>query len=156
MRALVALPLIAAVALARPAAAQEQRVDESSDRPLQSEQGSGLPVSWIVVGVGVAMVFAAIPLIVQADMRVHREEGVAVGRRNANCSASPTVCGALASTDTNATPYWVGAGVVAGLGIGVITTGAILHWKVPSTRGEPFVSVTPTPGGATASLELGF
>jgi hypothetical protein len=156
MRAAVVAPLICALALARPASAQEQRVDESSDRPLQSEQGSGVPTSWIIVGVGVAMVFAAIPLVVHADMRVRREDGVNYGRRTANCSATPAVCDALASTDTNATPYWVGAGVVAGLGIGVITTGAILHWKVPSTRGERYIGVTPTPGGATASLELDF
>lgn len=157
VRSLVAASLILALGLARPARADE-RLDETAEaapprEPVPGER-SGVPTSWIIVGGGVLLVFAAIPLIVQADMRVRREEGAALGLENASCDASPTVCRTLAASDTDAIPYWVGAGVVAGLGVATITTGAILHWKYPSMRGNPVIGLEPRPGGATASIKL--
>jgi hypothetical protein len=134
---------------AAPAHAQDRR-------PPRGSEQSSVPVSWIVVGGGVLLVFAAIPLVVQADKRARREDGLALGRKNADCGAAPTVCGVLASADTDTTPWWVAAGITAGLGVGIITTGAILHWQFPSTRGEPVIAVEPAPGGGAASLRLRF
>jgi hypothetical protein len=150
VRRLVAAIVTASIlALSAPAGAQERR-------PPRGSEQSTVPTSWIVVGAGVLLVFAAIPLIVQADKRARREDGLSLGRKNADCNAAPTVCGVLASADTDATPWWVAAGVTAGVGVGIITTGAILHWQFPSTRGEPVIGVEPTPGGGAASLRLRF
>ena len=155
MRSFVPLLLMAAIGLTRPARA-EGTIDERDDPPPLAPPGAstgGVPTSWIVVGAGVLMVFAAIPLVVQADLRVRREDGVAFGRRQGACG-NATVCDALASADADAIPYWVAAGGTAGPGIATITTGAILHWKVPSTRGEPTIGIEPRPGGAVAGLRL--
>jgi hypothetical protein len=156
-RSLTPLVLMAAIGSASPARADE-RIDERSEAPPLAPPGAskgGVPTSWIVVGAGVLMVFAAIPLIVQADMRVRRDDGVSFGRRQGGCD-NATLCSVLASTDTDAVPYWVAAGVTAGLGIATITTGAVLHWKVPSTRGEPTIGLEPRPGGAVAGLRMKF
>jgi hypothetical protein len=152
-RALVAI-LAAALLLFEVAPARAQ--DAPPRRPPRASEQSTVPVSWIVVGAGVLMVFAAIPLVVQADQRVRREDGVTLGKKNANCGAAPGVCSVLDSADTNATPFWIAAGVSAGLGVATITTGAILHWKVPSTRGEQVIGVEPRPGGGTATLRMQF
>ncbi|NUO50113.1 MAG: hypothetical protein HOV80_14755 [Polyangiaceae bacterium] len=151
MRRFVAILVTASMLAlaATPASAQERR-------PPRGSEQSGVPTSWIVVGAGVLLVFAAIPLIVQADKRARREDGLSLGRKNADCGAAPTVCGVLASADTDATPWWVATGITAGLGVATITTGAILHWQVPSTRGEPVIGFEPAPGGGAASLRLRF
>lgn len=158
MRAFVAASLICALGLTHPAWADE-RLDETAEapqRPPVPGERTGVPATWIIVGGGVLLVFAAIPLIVQADKRVRREDGAALGLENANCAATPTVCRTLAASDTDAIPYWVGAGITAGLGVATITTGAILHWKYPSLRGSPVIGLEPKPGGATATLKLSY
>ncbi len=109
---------------------------------------SGFCWACVLVGGGTLLVIGAIPLAVRATTLAARADAVDLGRAALSCGDGPsTACDALSAADTDFTPWAVSAGVVGGLGLATIVTGALLGYAVPARDGGGITwHLAPTPG----------
>jgi len=146
---------------AAPRAQGRERVLSETGEDLGSVRAPGKPAfcwSCVLVAGGTALVIGAIPLAVVATKLASRGDGVDAGRAILGCAtASTELCGALGAVDTDFVPYAVGAGIMGGLGIVSIASGAILEYAVPARDGGGVsFGVAPAAGGATFRFQATF
>lgn len=113
----------------------------------------------VLVGGGTLLVLGAIPLVVRATSLASRADGVGLGRAALGCGDGGTAaCGALEAADTDVTPWAASAGVVGGLGLVSIVSGALLGYAVPARDGGGIsLDVQPSSGiGAVLGLRGAF
>ena len=103
---------------------------------------------WIVGG-GALSAIASIPLFAFGERASSRGDGVSHGLATWDCAQAPGACAALGAADSDATPFFVAGGIAAGVGLALITTGAILSLSEPT---RPAVGLRVGPTGLELAL----